>query len=102
MCLPSFRPHFAFLVTQVHDYNHLMNKLCREAGLHTFDTYALTQNATSMDGLHYRQSINVLKAQLLLNYVHELDGQGAWGKWALPGSPSNNSSSSRRRRVRRR
>jgi hypothetical protein len=37
-----------------------------------FDTYNLTVEATSFDGSHYGQRVNVEKAQLVVNYLDKL------------------------------
>ena len=53
-------------------YNHAMHLLCNKHGVPFFDTYAITQNLTSFDGIHYGMLPNLLKAQLLLNFLSEL------------------------------
>ena len=42
-----------------------------------FDTFAITANATSFDGMHYGLGVNMLKAQLLLNYIRGQMGEGS-------------------------
>lgn len=41
--------------------------------LSLFDRFALTLNATSIDGLHYGSVVNVASAQLLLNYLENIE-----------------------------
>jgi len=53
-------------------YNIKYRKLCGDLGIPFFDTFGLTANASSFDGIHYTQGINLLKAELLLNLVAEM------------------------------
>ena len=52
-----------------------MRRMCGEQGLPFFDTVPVTATAKSFDGLHYGMDVNLLKAQLLLNYL-EASRQG--------------------------
>ena len=38
------------------------------------ESFAVTQNATSVDGQHYYQEVNILLAQLLLNALENTSG----------------------------
>jgi len=49
-------------------YNEMIReKACQNSNDFVLETFAVTQNATSIDGTHYFQEPNVLLAQLLLN-----------------------------------
>ena len=45
--------------------------MCTKMRLPYFDTFAIKAGATSFDGMHYGLGVNMLKAQLLLNYIRE-------------------------------
>ncbi len=55
-------------------FNRQLQLKCASHGLPYFDTFGITANATSFDGIHYGLDVNVLKAQLLLNYISEFQG----------------------------
>ena len=46
-----------------------MRRMCGKHGLPFFDTVPITAGAASFDGLHYGMDVNLLKAQLLLNFL---------------------------------
>ena len=50
-------------------YNKHMREYCREMGIPFFDTIELTSGVHSYDGTHYSKDVNLLKAQILLNYL---------------------------------
>ncbi|XP_001629363.3 uncharacterized protein LOC5508781 [Nematostella vectensis] len=52
-------------------FNAQMWQYCEEQNVTVFDTYNLTLGAQSFDGTHYGVGVNLLKAQLLLNYWNE-------------------------------
>ena len=43
-----------------------------------FDTFSVTDGVMSIDGTHYGFGVNVLKAQLFLNYIQQLEDWGMW------------------------
>ena len=58
-------------LVQIMSYNKELHQLCTKLHLPYFDTFAITAGATSFDGMHYGLGVNMLKAQLLLNYIRE-------------------------------
>ena len=56
---------------QIMSYNKELHQMCTKLHLPYFDTFGITARATSFDGMHYGMGINMLKAQLLLNYIRE-------------------------------
>jgi hypothetical protein len=60
------------MLMQVGSFNKALAKKCAAYGLPFFDAYPMTANATSFDGIHYGIQVNVLKAQVLLNFIQEL------------------------------
>ena len=58
-------------------YNSQYHKLCSGLGIPFFDTFGLTANASSFDGIHYTLGVNLLKAELLLNLVSEMTAAAA-------------------------
>lgn len=52
--------------------NEAVRSMATEMGAAMFETQSFTLNATSFDGTHYDQHINVPLAQVLLNYVDAL------------------------------
>ena len=54
---------------KVERYNSLLKKECAKLDLPYFDSYSLTKNASSFDGLHYGLEVNTVKAQILLNWI---------------------------------
>mmetsp|Transcript_32768 Transcript_32768/g.72391 ORF Transcript_32768/g.72391 Transcript_32768/m.72391 type:complete len:406 (+) Transcript_32768:336-1553(+) len=61
---------------RVLDFNTQLRQLCGDARIPVFDAYPITNGSLAWDGVHYGLSINMLKAQLLLNVVDE------WGRKA--------------------
>ncbi|XP_076441395.1 uncharacterized protein LOC143280579 [Babylonia areolata] len=43
-----------------------------------FDTYNLTDNVMSLDGIHYGYGVNTMKVNIFLHYIHELKSLGKW------------------------
>lgn len=58
----------------VNRWNSILKSWAAQRHLDVFDTHAVTLNASSYDGTHFASSVNVLLAQVLLNYIAELDG----------------------------
>ena len=58
----------------VQAHNKAVATFCERVSIPVFDTFALTEMASSYDGQHYGMSVNVLKSQLLLNYLSEYQG----------------------------
>jgi len=58
---------------RVSQYNTLMARLCRQSSpaIPFFDTFSITSQSDSFDGVHYGFSVNLLKAQLLLSFINE-------------------------------
>ncbi|GAX84043.1 hypothetical protein CEUSTIGMA_g11467.t1 [Chlamydomonas eustigma] len=54
---------------KVQQYNSDLARLCSSIGIPFFDPFALSLNASSFDGIHYGLQVNVLRAQLLLNFI---------------------------------
>lgn len=52
----------------------IVERGCRAAGDFHFNPFAVTRNATSIDGQHYDHEANVVLAQLLLNHVAAIAG----------------------------
>ena len=61
------------MALQVTAYNCAMRRMCGKHGLPFFDTVPVTAGAASFDGLHYGMDVNLLKAQLLLNFLETSD-----------------------------
>ena len=55
--------------SQVQAYNNALRQMCGAIGLPFFDTFSATFRAASFDGLHYGMDANLLKAQLLVNFL---------------------------------
>lgn len=53
-------------------YNALLKRLCRELGIQFFDSFPLSRRAKSWDGMHYSLSVNLIKAQFIMNHIAEL------------------------------
>ena len=58
---------------RVSQYNTLMARLCRQSSpsIPFFDTFSITAQSDSFDGVHYGFKVNLLKAQLLLSMIKE-------------------------------
>ena len=61
--------HHSLSHWQVQTYNSALRQMCEDIGLPFFDTFAATSRAPSFDGLHYGMDVNLLKAQLLVNFL---------------------------------
>ena len=58
---------------RVIQYNTLMARLCRQLpNIPFFDTFSVTSQSQSFDGVHYGFKVNALKAQLLLSVIKEM------------------------------
>lgn len=59
---------------RVSQYNTLMARLCRQSlpSIPFFDTFSITSQSDSFDGVHYGFKVNLLKAQLLLSVINEV------------------------------
>ena len=64
-------PDLSSNLLQIMSYNKELHQMCTKLHLPYFDTFGITARATSFDGMHYGLGINMLKAQLLLNYIRE-------------------------------
>jgi hypothetical protein len=56
------------------EYNAKMRRFCTDRGATVFESFAVTKNATTSDGLHFPFATNVLLAQLLLNLIGQGEG----------------------------
>ena len=54
-------------------FNEAMAAFSRERGVEVYDWFRLSEGAHSFDGSHYGLHVNVLNAQLLLNYLASRD-----------------------------
>ena len=52
-------------------FNQDMEKYLAEYGIPVFDTFSLTRGVRSIDGTHFGMGVNMVKAQLLLNFIKE-------------------------------
>lgn len=50
-------------------YNQVMWQYCQSATVPVFDSYAATSNVSTLDGVHHTAAVNVIKAQVFLNYL---------------------------------
>lgn len=58
---------------RVLEFNAGMQQLCEKHGAQTLDFYGVTRNTTTWDGQHFGLTPNVLKAQIILNWIHNLE-----------------------------
>ena len=56
------------------EYNEKMRRFCTDRGATVFESFAVTKNATTSDGLHFPFATNVLLAQLFLNLIGQGEG----------------------------
>jgi len=61
-------------LTAVIEFNEKMRKVCKDRGAEVFETFAVTSNMSTYDGLHFPLAGNVLMAQLLLNQLSQGPG----------------------------
>ena len=54
------------------EFNRRMKEYLQPRGVDVFDVFNLTLGLHSYDGTHYGPGVNMMKAQLLLNYLREL------------------------------
>lgn len=52
-------------------FNSEMEKYLSAFGIPVFDTFNLTSGVRSIDGTHFGMGVNVMKAQLLMNFLQE-------------------------------
>ena len=57
---------------KVIEFNRRMKEYLQPRGVDVFDVFNLTLGLHSYDGTHYGPGVNMMKAQLLLNYLREL------------------------------
>ena len=55
------------------EFNRRMKEYLQPRGVDVFDVFNLTLGLHSYDGTHYGAGVNMMKAQLLLNYLRELN-----------------------------
>ncbi|XP_071103714.1 uncharacterized protein [Haliotis cracherodii] len=58
--------------SRVAAFNKRMSEALGKYHVPIFDTYNLTSDVSSSDGAHFGMGVNVMKAQLLLNYLLEM------------------------------
>ncbi|XP_048242062.1 uncharacterized protein LOC124145791 [Haliotis rufescens] len=58
--------------SRVAAFNKRMSEALGKYHIPIFDTYNLTSDVSSSDGAHFGMGVNVMKAQLLLNYLLEM------------------------------
>ncbi|XP_067665829.1 uncharacterized protein [Haliotis asinina] len=72
-------PYFIFQGSEnIKAFNKAMTKLFKEHDVPVLDTFNLTQGVTSFDGTHYGLGVNLMKAQIFLNYIAEQEIRGRW------------------------
>ncbi|XP_046331008.1 uncharacterized protein LOC124114476 isoform X2 [Haliotis rufescens] len=59
-------------------YNEYINNRLRELNVEVFDTFPFTNGVMAYDGAHYGIGVNMLKIQIVYNYIEELLKKGAW------------------------
>lgn len=57
---------------KVLEFNVGMSEICARLGFSVLDFYDVTRNTTTWDGQHFGLAPNVLKAQILLNWISNL------------------------------
>ncbi|XP_071078780.1 uncharacterized protein [Haliotis cracherodii] len=60
------------------EFNKAMTRLFMKHDVPVLDTFNLTKGVTSFDGTHYGIGVNLMKAQILLNYIAEQETRGTW------------------------
>ncbi|XP_041374792.1 uncharacterized protein LOC121387669 [Gigantopelta aegis] len=78
--LGVWRYPYVKTVDNVHgkQFNDKMAAYLRNFSIPIFDAFSITDGVTSMDGTHYGIGVNMLKAQIYLNYMQELKNEGLW------------------------
>ena len=56
---------------RIERFNEDMEKYLTDYGIPVFDTFSLTRGVRSIDGTHFGVGVNIMKAQLLLNFIKE-------------------------------
>ncbi|XP_071119778.1 uncharacterized protein [Haliotis cracherodii] len=59
-------------------YNAFINSHVRAAGIPILDTFNMTDGIMSYDGAHYGFGINMIKSQIVFNYLTHLRAHGIW------------------------
>lgn len=52
-------------------FNENLAKYCNEHNITVFDTFSMTKGVHSFDGTHFGVGVNMMKVQILLNYLEE-------------------------------
>ena len=63
---------------RVVDFNKQMGSFLGRMGVPVLDTFNLTGGVMSFDGAHFGRGVNKVKADILLNYLLELQSKGQW------------------------
>ncbi|XP_048589518.1 uncharacterized protein LOC5512531 [Nematostella vectensis] len=70
---PSFTKPVAYRFWQgkekIRTYNAAMKKYFKAKGVPVFDVFPMTEGVYSYDGTHYGAGLNMMKSQLLINYI---------------------------------
>ncbi|XP_028519752.1 uncharacterized protein LOC110254884 [Exaiptasia diaphana] len=56
---------------KISQYNRVMRDKLKQKGVEVFDVFPMTKGVHSYDGTHYGYGMNMIKAQYLLNYIHQ-------------------------------
>ncbi|XP_067679518.1 uncharacterized protein [Haliotis asinina] len=59
-------------------FNRDMEKFLKEYEVPVLKTFNMTEDVRSFDGTHYALGVNVVKANVILNYIQELSDAGVW------------------------
>ena len=52
-------------------FNENLAKYCQENKIAVFDSFNMTTGVNSFDGTHFGIGVNMMKVQILLNYLEE-------------------------------
>ncbi|XP_071118352.1 uncharacterized protein [Haliotis cracherodii] len=63
---------------RVLQFNRDMEKFLKVYKVPVLKTFNMTDGVRSFDGTHYALGVNVVKANILLNYIQELSDSGVW------------------------
>ena len=63
---------------RVVDFNKQMRSFLGRMGVPVLDTFNLTGSVMSFDGAHFGLGVNKVKADIVLNYLLELQSKGQW------------------------
>ena len=63
---------------RVVDFNKQMGSFLDRVGVPVLDTFNLTGGVMSFDGAHFGLGVNKVKADIVLNYLLELQSKGQW------------------------